>query len=193
MPNPKLWGPYCWYLFHVVSYSFDSTKDKIYSKFYSSLGLILPCKKCKYHYQKHIKKIPPPTTSKNNLASWCVDVHNRTNKYKEKKEYLEKEAHNLYHVDNKLIINHKYITGFLKIIFEYNSRSKDFLKFLHILAKIFPCKVCQHKLSRYMDKRKYKIVVTKKNHRLLFKNYLKIINQHPNNSKINQLKFYVDK
>lgn len=90
--NPKIWGPPAWdFLFYVaIAYPDNPTqenKDSI-KQFLYSLEHILPCEKCRYNYNGHIKSIKMDDNILNtryDLLIWLVDVHNKIRAYNGKK------------------------------------------------------------------------------------------------------------
>ena len=182
MLNPKLWGPYAWYLFHTITFSYQGDKANFYQKFLDLIAKIIPCHECAEHYEKHLIKYPPPVNNKNQLAEWMVDIHNRVNRFQKKKEYTLEEAENIYFVENILPINHQYIHDFIKIVSQSDVNPIQFIIFLQILAYIFPCPLCKQALINCVEKSYIKKIV---NGQLNFKfitQYLNLINNnHLNN------------
>ena len=75
---PKEWGPNMWGLLHLLTmYPKGSVTD--YQKFFLSISLLLPCKRCQHNYVNHIKAVPIPS-NKQALAEWLITIHNRVNK-----------------------------------------------------------------------------------------------------------------
>lgn len=146
MLNPKLWGPYAWYLFHTVTYAYQTLLADYYYYFFHLLPRIFPCENCGQHYQAHIEKHPPPTQNQEALVNWLIDVHNRVNKFQKKPQLTSEEAYPLYHVDGQLVVNHHYIIDLISILSVPNHYSTDFINFLTTLAIIFPCHLCRQPL-----------------------------------------------
>jgi uncharacterized metal-binding protein YceD (DUF177 family) len=57
--SPKLWGPVVWEAMFNVSRKFDITKRQLYVDFFTALGLLLPCQKCRRHYRVMLRTIHP--------------------------------------------------------------------------------------------------------------------------------------
>ena len=60
MNNNNIWGPPAWTFLHTVTYNYpenptDNDKRNFYN-FFMSLQHVLPCNKCKAHYQQNIQK-----------------------------------------------------------------------------------------------------------------------------------------
>lgn len=83
--NPKIWGPYMWFILHIISFEYPHNptehEKNAYRDFFQTLKYILPCKDCRKHYTKHIQQYPitPHLDSKKTLIDWLVQVHNSVN------------------------------------------------------------------------------------------------------------------
>jgi len=75
-----LWGPFIWDILHWISFNFCIMDAEFKKLFLMYLPNLLPCKKCKENYLKHIHDEPPDFSSKNNFSRWLVKIHNKTNK-----------------------------------------------------------------------------------------------------------------
>jgi hypothetical protein len=145
LSHPSLWGPYMWYLLHLISFSkFDSDNSENLQTFYETISEVFPCAKCEEHYKKHLINNPIP---KNNLGvgldEWLIDIHNIVRRYQKKSELNSLDARQLYWVDNKLPINHIHIWNLLHILKESPIANKLPL-FLQRLIMVFPCIVCRN-------------------------------------------------
>ena len=90
--NPQYWGPSTWRTIHAFTAGFpeNPTKDDIKAivNFFDSLKYLIPCKKCRVHYQKNFDEMPPlPVHSRISLMKWGFELHNIVNKQLGKKEY----------------------------------------------------------------------------------------------------------
>lgn len=96
--SPLVWGKEAWHFIHLVAltYPVKPTKEDIeeYSKFFQSLGSVLPCEICAYHYSQKIKENPPKLESQMELFQWTVDIHNSVNKENGKKIFTYDQAFN---------------------------------------------------------------------------------------------------
>ncbi len=94
--SPSVWGKEAWHFIHLVAltYPIKPTKKDTeeYSKFFQSLGRVLPCEVCAYHYSQKIKEHPPKLGSQMELFQWTVDIHNSVNKEHGKKIYSYEQA-----------------------------------------------------------------------------------------------------
>jgi len=94
--NQNIWGKHAWIFIHsiAVNYPKDPTpteKENTIS-FFRSLGDILPCRYCRKHYKKNIKRFPINANSKIDLLYWTIDIHNEVNKITNKKVLSREEA-----------------------------------------------------------------------------------------------------
>jgi hypothetical protein len=157
LSHPSLWGPYMWYLLHLISFSkFDVDNSENLQIFYETISDIFPCAKCQEHYKKHLINNPVPKNElKLNLGlelglglnlgldEWLIDIHNIVRRYQKKSELSRLDAQRLYWVDNKLPINHIHIWNLLHIL--KDSPIADKLPvFLQKLIVVFPCVVCRN-------------------------------------------------
>ncbi len=97
-----LWGRFFWTTIHVAALGFpdvatDLTRQK-YKAFYTSLGDVLPCSKCKANYARHFNKLPIDfyLFDKNMLFAWTVQLHNIVNGEIGKKEWSVEDAKDHY-------------------------------------------------------------------------------------------------
>lgn len=94
--SPLVWGREAWHFIHLVALTYPAkpTQDDVreYHQFFESLGSVLPCEICAYHYREKIKDNPPKLGSQMELFEWTVDIHNSVNKDNKKKIYTYDEA-----------------------------------------------------------------------------------------------------
>jgi hypothetical protein len=94
--NPEVWGPCLWKFLHINSLNYPNNpthmEQMYHLNFFISLGNIIPCDKCKYHYNEYINQIPPNLTNRNNLIMWLHNFHNAVNKRLGKKTYTLEEG-----------------------------------------------------------------------------------------------------
>ena len=59
--SPKIWGPSAWKFIHTIALSYPDNPTPFdkenYKNFFLSLKKILPCDKCRYHYNENIKNL----------------------------------------------------------------------------------------------------------------------------------------
>ena len=81
--SPSEWGNHCWRFLHASSFTWPDNptpeQQKSAKQFYNNLGEMLPCQRCRAHYNYHIRKKPPKVDSKDHLSRWLVDIHNEVN------------------------------------------------------------------------------------------------------------------
>ena len=102
MNNNNIWGPPAWTFLHTVTYNYpekptDDDKRNFYN-FFMSLQHVLPCNKCKAHYQKNIQKydLSESLDSRENLVKWLIDLHNDVNRDNGKPVWSYSEVYNKY-------------------------------------------------------------------------------------------------
>tara|TARA_B100000700_G_C14935924_1_gene804277 strand:- start:375 stop:788 length:414 start_codon:yes stop_codon:yes gene_type:complete len=86
--NNNIWGPSAWLFLHSVTFQYPeepTMADKEnYKHFFNSLQNILPCPKCREHYQKNIQEFPIQLNSRDELIQWLINIHNNVNKLNNK-------------------------------------------------------------------------------------------------------------
>lgn len=96
----SVWGPVYWKMFHYItlSYPINPTQmhiDKIKNFFCDIVPIILPCFKCRKHYQQNLE-LNPLTDEileiKFKLVIWLLDMHNYVNKQLDKNEISYEDA-----------------------------------------------------------------------------------------------------
>lgn len=98
--DKKKWGPYCWYLLHMIAYKCRGEDMDREIRFFSKLHKIIPCPKCKDHYKEWINKNP---LNKNpDLVNWVIACHNNVNKFANKPILSESEVHDLFFVKDHI-------------------------------------------------------------------------------------------
>ena len=111
--KPEIWGPHAWMFLHSITLEYPDkpTEQEINDMyiFLTSLGNILPCKKCKYNFKSHLKKYPisnDTLKNKKNLTKWLIDIHNCVNKMQNKKTLDYDEAIKLILINYDQKINY---------------------------------------------------------------------------------------
>lgn len=85
---PKIWGESGWDFIHFITLGYpenptEEDKEKYY-KFFNCLKYVLPCLKCRYNMEQHLKKHPLTNdvlSSRDNLVKWGIEFHNIVNFY----------------------------------------------------------------------------------------------------------------
>ena len=133
MNNNNIWGPPAWTFLHTVTYNYpenptDDDKRNFYN-FFMSLQHVLPCNKCKAHYQQNIQKydLSESLDSRENLVKWLIDLHNDVNRDNGKPVWSYSEVYNKYremynqtNIYNNIIIFVIIFIVFILIFFLFN-------------------------------------------------------------------------
>lgn len=83
--NTTKWGPSGWTYLHTLTFNYPDNptqKDKkIYKKYFTLTGDILPCKYCRQSYKEFIKELPidDALESREKLTKWFYEIHNKVN------------------------------------------------------------------------------------------------------------------
>lgn len=106
--NKDVWGPKLWEVMHTFSFSYPSSPSNIEKtaahNFYTSLGVLIPCKNCSQHCLQYVKHYPPKINSRDELVMWVFDFHNEVNKRLNKRIYTFEELQEKYN-DNVAYCN----------------------------------------------------------------------------------------
>ena len=111
--SPDVWGPPAWSFLHYLTFSYPdnpTSMDKQNMKaFFSALGPILPCEKCRMNFAKHTSIYPlndEALSSRFDLINWLINIHNEVNKMNGKRIFTYDEAMDayLYKKDNNCLI-----------------------------------------------------------------------------------------
>jgi hypothetical protein len=166
----KLWGPTGWYVLHQLTFYYQPQHYNIYRHIFKNLlGSVLPCHFCQKHYNIYIKSHPFPkeTADQTDIIQWVLDYHNDVNQMTAKSSSIPHVAPILNQQDLRDLyfiagtgqvyppINHKYITGFLKITRIYHKLNKSmaiFRNFMYHVSKIFPCYKCRKRLNERLSR-----------------------------------------
>lgn len=101
-PQPTEWGPLYWYVIHTTALNYPTTPSDFhktaYKNFFESFANVLPCKKCREHYQTHISRYPisPFLDSNALLNKWVIDLHNMVNQSLGKPQYTYQQVYQIY-------------------------------------------------------------------------------------------------
>lgn len=153
--NPTIWGPYVWYNFHILSYSYLENEQESYRTFFKSVPYTLPCLTCKEHFKRALIKSPPDKNivDGETMVKWLNNLHNVVNKRLEKDVVSLDRAYKIYHHKNgELKIDHNKMMKFIKMIKDYVSGGVNSIIIYHgsnILVNychICPCSKCRGKL-----------------------------------------------
>jgi hypothetical protein len=113
--SPDEWGPPAWRFMHYITMAYPDNPTNIdkqnMKSFFSSIGYILPCEKCRLNFSRHTSSYPlndDVLSSRFDLVNWLINVHNEVNKMNGKKVLSYDEVMELYLYkkhDNCLIVN----------------------------------------------------------------------------------------
>lgn len=86
--STKFWGEKLWDVMYTFAFDFPKENPTMQQKqaalnFYNALRHLLPCTRCKEHYNSLLGRIPVDFTvvsRRETLISWVNKVHNETNK-----------------------------------------------------------------------------------------------------------------
>lgn len=86
MQSPSVWGPVWWGFLNSLVLNYPSTPsatDKINMKtLLLTIGVSLPCERCRGNFNKHIEKYPLDDDAlkcRGNLTKWIINIHNEVN------------------------------------------------------------------------------------------------------------------
>lgn len=129
----QIWGSDYWKLLHLITINYPinpSDKDKKnFENIIKYLPYVLPCPICSSNFIKHVKYIPlkKSQSSRNDLVTWMIDLHNLVNISLDKKCITQKEAQN--YIDNMLnldfINQFKIVLDHIKNLIVINNISDD--------------------------------------------------------------------
>ncbi len=111
--DPKIWGPFFWYVLHIISFNYPlnpSYADKrIYHDFYVNLKDLIPCSNCQKHFRQHLHSNPitPALDSRSDLVKWVIQMHNLVNISLGKPIMTVEEVIAAYQMNNFLPPNYK--------------------------------------------------------------------------------------
>lgn len=101
----RMWGPHAWKFLHAVTFGYPEKPSpecrKKYAEFFNALATVLPCKVCRGHYGKTIRKDTLRLNSgvfknRDKLSRWLVRLHNCVNKRYKKPCMTYQEVQKLY-------------------------------------------------------------------------------------------------
>ena len=100
--KPEVWGPHFWFVLHTISFNYPTDPSDFqktaYRQFFTDLKDVLPCEKCRRHYQTYLSSYPitPHLDSRASLIKWVIQVHNFVNENLGKRIYTVAEVLNIY-------------------------------------------------------------------------------------------------
>lgn len=91
-----------WFSLHSISFSYPAeptlTERRVYRDFFHLLEHVIPCEACRKHYAETLREDPidPALESRETLARWVIQIHNRINVRLGKKVLPEDEVYSRY-------------------------------------------------------------------------------------------------
>jgi hypothetical protein len=86
MKHNLIWGKHLWFVMENFALNFpDDSSEQIkndFKHFYTSIANVLPCEKCKNHYNNILNEYNIENYLENNekLFEWVCIIHNKVNK-----------------------------------------------------------------------------------------------------------------
>lgn len=126
--NPRVWGPHAWIFLHSITLNYpqNPTEKEMdnYYNFFMMLRYVLPCDKCKGHYNDNLKKHPLTKqilSSRENVIKWLINIHNCVNEMTRKKHVsYDKVILKYYNLYNPTYFTYKNILiGVIVILLIY--------------------------------------------------------------------------
>ena len=83
--DAEVWGPGAWLFLHSVTMTYPEKpgemEKQFYKNFFANLGNVLPCPKCKEHYNRNLADslIEGHLNSRRSLVEWLIEMHNKVN------------------------------------------------------------------------------------------------------------------
>jgi hypothetical protein len=111
--DSNIWGPKGWFFLDsvILSYPLNPSFDdkKRFKEFFTLLSNMLPCAKCRVHYEQFLAKYPLSDeilSKKNKLINWFLKLHNNIRlNYQEKTEITLQDYYKYYSKYAELDIN----------------------------------------------------------------------------------------
>ena len=100
--TPAVWGPFFWHTIHIIALSYPANPSYAHKRaakdFFEGLAHLIPCPKCREHYQIHLQKYPisPHLDRRDDIFRWSVNLHNEVNKSLGRPIISELESINFY-------------------------------------------------------------------------------------------------
>ena len=101
--NPEIWGPFGWFFSDSICLSYPTNptinEKQQFKNYFNALSYILPCTKCRTHFNQYITKHPLNDSileSKDKLIKWFLGVHNNVNRINNKSEISLEEFYSYY-------------------------------------------------------------------------------------------------
>jgi hypothetical protein len=155
------WGPAAWYLFHMISLTWEEKYIKKYEEFFRLIKETIPCYTCSTNFKKKLNykgySIKDNCSSKTRMIEWLINIHNMVNKSNKKKRYTINEVLQIYIKNNLLILNSNMTKIFIREYIYYNIRyykKNQSIKLLYFLAYIYPDPKKREHLTYFVNNHK---------------------------------------
>jgi len=101
--DSNVWGPGAWVFLHSITMTYPEKpgemEKQFYKNFFTNLGNVLPCSKCKEHYNDNLSEFPLEEylNSRRSMVEWMIHMHNKVNELNGKKTLQYDEVMQLYY------------------------------------------------------------------------------------------------
>lgn len=109
--NPKIWGSKGWFFLDSIALSYPAnpteTDKNNFRNFFTLVGEMLPCEKCRINYGKHLKKLPltdDVLRCKDTFFEWWVGIHNEARGYEVSVVDTAEYYRGVYTGDNRMVV-----------------------------------------------------------------------------------------
>ena len=137
--SSSLWGPYLWHLMHHIAYYNDNNNTIEQIEFFNRILHVIPCEKCKDHYNDFINNNPIDNIDKYSIKKWLYLAHDNVNKIQNIKGITFTECDKLY---NNEKFNDYYAQKFLDIIVHNLNNNlfdiENFKMIIRLLFRLYP-------------------------------------------------------
>lgn len=77
--DPKIWGPPFWKVIDTIAEAYPPNNASVElinatAMFFTTLKVLLPCEKCRQHYNDFVVAFPPPLSGKKELTDWIAKL-----------------------------------------------------------------------------------------------------------------------
>jgi len=140
--HPNIWGGSGWLFSDAICLSYPSNptddEKQHYKNFFHAYPIILPCNKCRLHFNQYLKRNPlndKILSSKDKLINWILGARNNVNQINGKKEIKIEEFYKFYNDKFKIDVRNDTCTNTCGLKQNSNKVSKEIYnyKFLSIV------------------------------------------------------------
>jgi hypothetical protein len=97
--DPRVWGTSAWFIMYCVAFSYPYKPEQVdkdnTKAFYTAIGKVLPCEKCRYNFSNHLLQYPLTASilkDKKSVVLWVLDMNNAVNRSVHKPELSYEEV-----------------------------------------------------------------------------------------------------